>query len=193
MNNLDLLFASSEKNTDANIILGVFLLILAVSGNFISEALNCKLRKFFSENIYAKNWIVILIIYFSLGLVSDNSISPTEHFKNTFIIWILFLVFNKMSIPFTIVFFFLLFSVLVCKNWLDYYKANDKEKNKEQIDNLDNISKYLLLSSIVTIILGFLFYFRKQYSEHHKNFDFLTFLFGKVHCDSYNLHYKIPI
>jgi len=184
MNDLASLFTSLNINTDLNVILGVFLLTLAVSGNFIAEALSCKIRTLLSENMYAKNLVIILIIYFSLGLVSDKSIIPTDHFKNTLGIWILFLVFNKMSIPFTIVTFFLLFSVLICKNWIDYYNANDKEKNKEQIDNLDNISKYLLLSTIITIILGFLFYFRKQYSEHHKNFHFLTFLFGKVKCDS---------
>lgn len=184
MNDLASLFTSLNINTDLNVILGVFLLTLAVSGNFIAESLSCKMRNLLSENMYAKNFIILLIIYFSLGLVSEKSVIPTDHFKNTFGIWILFLGFNKMNIPFTIVTFLLLFSVLLCKNWIDYYDETDKEKNKEQIDKLNKISNYLLLTIIVTIILGFLFYFRKQYSEHHKNFHFLTFLFGKVKCDS---------
>jgi hypothetical protein len=184
MNDLTSLFTSVNINSDLNVILGVFLLTLAVSGNFIAESLSCKMRTLLSENMYAKNFVILLIIYFSLGLVSEKSVIPTDHFKNTFIIWILFLGFNKMNISFTIVTFFLLFSVLICKNWIDYYDETDREKNKEQIDNLGHISKYLLLSIIITIIIGFLFYFRKQYSEHHKHFNFFTFLFGKVKCDS---------
>ena len=48
-----------------NSILGVFLLLLAVSGNFIAETLGCKVQKLLTNNMYAKNIIIILITYFS--------------------------------------------------------------------------------------------------------------------------------
>lgn len=173
-----------NTNTDLENILGVFLLILAVSGNFIAETLSCKTRSLLSSNMYAKNLTILLIIYFSLGLVSNKKVIPTEHYKNTFIIWILFLIFNKMNIHFTIFTFMLLFLMLICKNWIDYYNANDKEKNKENIIKLHNISKYLMLITSISIIIGFSLYYKKQYSDHHKNFNFITFLFGKVSCNS---------
>ena len=181
---MDYLVSSFKLKNDLYIILGVFLLILAVSGNFIAESVSCKMRSFLSENMYAKNVIIVFIIYFSLGLVSDKNIIPTKHLKDSIGIWILFIIFNKMSIPFTVITFILLFLTLVCKNWIDYYNANDKEKNKEYIRKIDILSQYLLFSTIVTIIVGFLLYFRKQYSEHYKNFNFVTFILGKVHCDS---------
>lgn len=181
---MDTLVPLFNVKNDLYIILGVFLLILAVSGNFIAEALSCKMRSFLSDNMYAKHFIIIFSIYFSLGLFSDKAIIPTKHLKDSIGIWILFLIFNKMSIHFTVITFVLLFLTLVCKNWIDYYNANDKEKNKDYIHKIDILSQYLLLSSIITIIIGFLLYFRKQYSEHYKNFNFLTFIIGKVHCDS---------
>tara|TARA_Y100001970_G_C14183349_1_gene831084 strand:- start:1360 stop:1908 length:549 start_codon:yes stop_codon:yes gene_type:complete len=173
-----------NNDTDLELILGIFLLTLAVSGNFIAETLSCKVRSLLSTNMYAKNMVILLIIYFSLGLVSDKSVIPIEHFKNSFVIWVLFLVFNKMSVLFTMFAFILLFVILVCKNWIDYYEATDKENNKEIIAQLNNTTRYLMLITCISIIIGFLLYFKKQYSDHYKNFNFITFLFGKVSCDS---------
>jgi len=177
-------FDLTEFQIDLDIIVGIFLLSLAVSGNFMTEALSCNVRKILSENIYAKNLIILLTIYFSLGLVSDKKVFPIYHIRNTFIIWLLFLIFNKMNIFFTSLTFLLLFTTLRCKNWIDYYKANDEEKNEEKINKLERISKYLILSIIISIIIGFLLYFITQYTDHYKKFKFFTFIFGKVLCDN---------
>jgi hypothetical protein len=182
MNGLNALLSKLDINSD--IILGVFLLILAVSGNFIAEALSCKTRKFLSDSMYAKNLVIILIVYFSLGLVSDNSVSPTIHLNYTLIIWLFFLIFNKMSLRFTILAFSMLFLILVCKNWIDYYTAIDEKKYKDEIDTMQNMSQYLLLLTFIIIISGFLLYFNKQYKEHSEDFSFMTFIFGAVTCDS---------
>ena len=77
-----------NNDTDLELILGIFLLTLAVSGNFISETLNCKIRSLLSKNMYAKNIFILIIINFSLNLVGDKDTIPTEHLKNTFIIFI---------------------------------------------------------------------------------------------------------
>ena len=51
---------SKKQNMDTiNLITGIFLLILAVSGNFIAETLGCKTQKLLSENMFAKNIIII--------------------------------------------------------------------------------------------------------------------------------------
>lgn len=173
-----------NNDTDLELILGIFLLTLAVSGNFISETLNCKIRSLLSKNMYAKNIFILIIINFSLNLVGDKDTIPTEHLKNTFIIWILFQVFNKMNVFFTTLTFILLYVILVCKNWIDYYNEIDKEKNKEIIYQIDNTSRYLMLITFISIIIGFSLYLKKQYSDHYKNFNFITFLFGKVTCNS---------
>ena len=49
-----------------SIIKGIFLLILAISGNFIGETLGCKTQKMLRENMFAKQMVVYLIIYFVL-------------------------------------------------------------------------------------------------------------------------------
>ena len=53
---------------------GIFLLFLAVSGNFIAEVLGCNIRKVLTEKMLVKHIIVIFSIYFSIGFtVRPNS------------------------------------------------------------------------------------------------------------------------
>ena len=45
-----------------SIIKGIFLLILAVAGNFVAETLGCKTQKLLSNNMLSKHIIIILTI-----------------------------------------------------------------------------------------------------------------------------------
>lgn len=166
-----------------NTITGIFLLILAVSGNFVAETLGCKTQKLLSENMFAKNIIVILIVYFALGLTTQSKENPVTNMIYSLVIWIFFVIFNKMSLTFTIISFILLAIILICKDFINYYKAND-EKDIDKVKNLENFVNNIFIINIVLIIVGFLLYFSKQYKDHYKNFSFPVFLFGKPTCDS---------
>ena len=114
-----------------NSILGVFLLLLAVSGNFIAETLGCKVQKLLTNNMYAKNIIIILITYFSLGLSNgDDAISPLE---NALLIWSAFIIFNKMNLTFTLVAFCLLTIKLVLFNYIEYYNKKGETSKSEEL------------------------------------------------------------
>ena len=79
-----------------NVVTGIFLLVLAVSGNFIAETLGCKSQKLLSENMYAKNIIIILIVYFALGVTDkENKTRPEENMLMSLQIWMFFLIFNN--------------------------------------------------------------------------------------------------
>jgi len=42
-----------------NIVVGIFLLILAVSGNFVAETISCQSQKLLYNNMLAKNVIIL--------------------------------------------------------------------------------------------------------------------------------------
>ena len=48
---------------DKNIIKGIFLIILAEYGNFVADTVGCNTQKFLSDNILAKQFIIVIIIY----------------------------------------------------------------------------------------------------------------------------------
>lgn len=64
-----------------NTIKGLFLLILAVAGNFVAETLGCKTQKLLSENMLAKHFVIILILYFAIDFTSEKLNTPFDTFK----------------------------------------------------------------------------------------------------------------
>ena len=164
------------------LIKGIFLLIMAVSGNFVAETLGCKTQKLLSENMIAKHIVIILIVYFAIDFTSGESKPPSEIIILSGTIYLLFILFTKMDITFTIIVFSLLAITYVITNYINYYKEND-ETNIDII-RLEKIRNYLYVFIIGLIIIGFSLYFIKQRKDHSKSWSTLKFVFGTNKCKS---------
>jgi len=177
------------KNNDITkliIIQGIFLLILAVSGNFVAETMSCQAQKLFTENMYIKHGILILIIYFSLGFASNETIiSPTELLKQALSIWVFFIMFNKMDMFYTGMVVAMLTVLLVCKNYITYYSKQDDEKHKKIINTLTQTIDSLFSGIMLTTIIGFGLYFKKQHNDYFSTFSYSKFLFGTPKCSNF--------
>ena len=173
---------------------GLFLLVLAISGNFIAETLNCKTQKLLSENMYAKHLVSLFILFFSITLF--NGEEPLKIFIKAISIYMLFLLFTRMNLIFTIIVFILLTIYYVSGLYLDYYEKESKkevekeESNKEFEKYLDKIKKLNKMKEVITkmilifILIGFTLYFQKQYKDHYKNWSTTKFIFGVRNCNS---------
>lgn len=168
-----------DKIIDKNIIKGIFLIILAEYGSFVAETVGCKTQKFIGENVLVKQFIILMIIYFSINFTSDTNVEPTINILKAIFVWLGFLMFNKMNLTFTIVVFLLLIVVYVMDNYNQYYKTN-----KRNTDKLDKIQKNIYYLIIALTIIGFLIYFSKQYSEYKDVWSSIDFIFGKNTCAS---------
>lgn len=167
-----------------NIIKGIFLLILAISGNFIAETLGCKSQKLLSENMYVKHFVIIGLIYFALGFSSDNE-HPFNIAKDSISVYVLFLLFTKMSLPFTILVFMLSLSSYILVTFIEYYDSQDeKVKDKDLINNLIMVKNNIVILMIIFLLIGFSLYFRKQYSDYKKSWSTYKFIFGVTKCNS---------
>ena len=60
-----------------NSIKGLFLLILAVSANFVGNLLGCKTQKLLTENMYAKHIVLIFLRCSRLSL-NTNILRPSS-------------------------------------------------------------------------------------------------------------------
>ena len=168
---------------------GLFLLVLAISGNFIAETLNCRTQKVLSENMYAKHLVSLFILFFSITLF--NGEEPLKIFIKTISIYILFLLFTRMNLMFTIIVFILLTIYYISGLYLEYYiKESEKESEKESDKYLEKIKKLHKTKELITkmilvfILTGFTLYFQKQYNDHHKNWSTTKFIFGVRNCNS---------
>ena len=163
---------------------GIFLLILAISGNFIAETMGCKTQKLLTENMYAKHLIVYLLIYFALGHTSDDNPHPLSLAKSSLLIWSLFIIFTKMSLPFTIIVFLLLSISYILNTYILYLKDENEKENEILIQNIENILTNMVFLKITLVIIGFFLYFKKQYNDHKKSWSTMKFIFGVNKCKS---------
>tara|TARA_Y100000817_G_scaffold311796_1_gene304524 strand:- start:5834 stop:6370 length:537 start_codon:yes stop_codon:yes gene_type:complete len=166
---------------------GVFLLILAISGNFVAETLGCKTQKLLTNNMVAKHMVSIFVLYFSLGLFSDKKADPKQTIKMTLIIYIMFVLFTKMDIKFTIIVFSLLAINYIISNYVDYYNTFEESSDEyKKVQTLNKIQRYLITMIGILIIIGFTLYFKKQYKDYNKNWSTKHFLLGIKNCKSLN-------
>lgn len=167
-----------------NIMNGVLLLILAISGNFIAETLGCQSQNLLRNNMIAKHIMILFIIYFSLGFASESNPNPLILLRNSVSIWVLFLLFTKMSLHFNIFVFGLVVLYHFINTYINYYSSLDKKKYKKEIENYSKILNYLKYLIIGSLIVGFVLYYNKQRKDYSKNWSTFKFIFGVNKCDS---------
>ena len=167
--------------SNQNLVLGIFLLILAVSGNFVAETLSCKTQKLLSESMLAKNLVIILVIYFALGITGDEVKRPDQLLLDTLKVYTFFLIFNKMDQPFVMAVFVMIAGLLILYNYRDYFIKSEKE---EVADHFSTYINYLMIAILIATVVGFALYFNKQYGDYKGSFSFVKFIFGKTTCAS---------
>ena len=173
----------------SNLIYGTFLLLLTVSGSFIEETIGCKTQYFLRTNRFAKHILTIFLLYFCIEFADDeDKTHPATNLIHALKIWVLFIMFTKLTVPFTIIVFCLLTIILICKHYISYYTAIDTTEHLSKISTIENISSTLVNTTIGTLIIGVLLYLRKQYKDHKSTFSTIKFIFGDNTCDSQRKH-----
>jgi len=172
---------SNDLTLSRTSIIGIAVIIMIISTNFTSETLSCRIQKFFNRNMYGKHLIVILTVYFSISILNVDDTYPPKRFLSAIFIWVLFLLFNRMSVNFMLVSIVMTVGLLVCDNYIKYYTDLDAAKYKKNIEVISTISNVLLYSNIVVILTGFILYFQQQYQvrKYSGTFSITTFLLGK--------------
>ncbi len=156
----------------------VFLLIIAISANFLGNSLNCGLQKGLTDSIIIRHLFLYLMIFCTIDFTAKDNMEPLDIMKRSFIIYLFYILLSKQNIETLILIFILLISIYIL-----YLKINYEEKQGNDTliyaDSIEFLSYTVALISIV----GFGFYFNRQYNEHSDSFDIITFIFGKNKCD----------
>ena len=183
-----------ENSLFLNINKGLLVIILFVSGKYITtKILSCRIQELLNGNVYVQYILLFIIIYFTIDFTTDDGIivSPLENIKITCLVWVLFIMFAKMNLYFTIFTFLLFLITYYIQNQIVYYrKINNKNEYKENIVSLISVERKLVIFIIFTIILGFALYFIKEYKDKKKEWSFVKFIFGTLHCDFENKKLK---
>ena len=172
--------------------MSLFLLFLAVSGNFVAETLGCKLQNLLSNNMYAKHLVIFFMIYFTLNYSKEEAPHPVDSLLSTVLLYIFFVLFGRIPLSVFIITTALLITTYVLNNYRDHYRGlskkqdNDNDNHNDKFtlldDKLKNTQLILLTITAGLIIIGNIAYFILKKKEYGKSFNFLTFIFGHTHC-----------
>ena len=75
------------------IIDGLFLLFLAISGNFLAETLGCQTQELLTNSVIAKQFMTFFIIYFTIDYSDSDIEEPTIKLMKALAVYIFFLLF----------------------------------------------------------------------------------------------------
>ena len=106
------------------IIDGLFLLFLAISGNFLAETLGCQTQELLTNSIIAKQIMTFFIIYFTIDYSDDAVEAPSIKLTKASMVYVFFLLFTKMDLKPTILVFVLLFVIYLTNSYKNYYEAS---------------------------------------------------------------------
>jgi len=172
------MFESTNTNMGANYTKGLLLLALTVMGNFVAETLGCSTQKLLTKNRLAKHLVILFLIYFTLNITNNESVHPLHEIKMTFILFVCFIIFTKMSTKSTVIVFSALCLHYILGNFKTYYSQNNIHGYNDIFNVID---KGLIITIAITTVIGFVTYLLKERREH-KNFNLYKFFIGVDSC-----------
>ena len=132
-----------------------------------------------------KEIIVFLLVYFTLNVVDNKLLSPFEHLKISFQIWVLYLLLTRMNLTFSVIVLSLLAIIYVIQQQVDFKKHKD-DLTKEEEEKYNKIISLLEKLAISLAIVGFITYLISQKREYKSKFSLLKFMLGKRECRGIN-------
>jgi len=174
-----------------NLLKSVLLLALAVSGTFVGNTLGCKTQYHLTNNMYAKHILLIFMTFFTLNYTTSENENPSFQIFRAIMIWVCYLLFSKQNLTFTALSAGILVLTYIIDTFSTYYEKKSEDKNLGEKDKNDNkeISEllktfrtYSFLAGFLAIIIGFFIYYGEKNTEYGKEFNPITFIFGKTTC-----------
>ena len=160
----------------------IFLMMVAVSGNFIKEMFPCGFQKVFDRSVILKYILTFFILFISVILIKPSITKGRSLifiFGITIFIYIWFILMTKMNVYFFLTLLFILFILYICIQYYSYKKLSDKDKKEYNI-----ITTTIFVLSIVITVIGFLLYYGEKKYEYKKMFSWNKFFFDTVVCNN---------
>lgn len=167
----------SVKTMD--ILNSVFLMLLAIYGTYIGNNLTCKIQKLMEDNIYLKNIVLVVLVYFTISVSTSTPVHPFMLLWYTLIITVLFIIMNKMTLISTLISYIIFSGIYVISNFIRYYEY--KRNNEKTVDTLKKVQEILMIVFISVVIVGFVLYYMEKRVEYKgKNWNMIRFILGGV-------------
>lgn len=148
----------------------LFVLVIAISGNFLGNTFSCPTRRLLTEDLFVRHALLMITIYVTL----ETQKEAWKRVVQSVGLWLLFLLFTKMDARYTLAALAALVAV---------YELEDRKKGEtEKAARARDLSIYVQVFVLLLMVVGVTVYARKQRLEHAANWSWSRFFFGASRC-----------
>jgi len=130
---------------------GIFLLFSLVLSNYIDSTLGKRVNKIIQNNYAVKLAILYILIYFTINFTSSDNNHIIEHFKNTTLIFILYILFTKINLYISLFLFGLFILNFIINKHIEYLEKSKKNTQDYEIYSNNN-TKIIIIITISAFI-----------------------------------------
>ncbi len=165
------------KNKFNEITKAIFILLLAISSNFVTTTFNCDLQNEFIHNPYVIHAFVFGIIFFSINLLGGNDYNQDlfHLIYNSIYIYFVYLLLTKQSPALFLISVILIISIFLIS-------TNEKQVKSVDVDFYNLINYYLEIAMIGVLIYGFYSSISSEIHQKGSDFKFLPYMFKVSRC-----------
>lgn len=182
---------------DSKMLDSLFLIFLGTLGGMIGNAvIACRIQELIYGNIYIKHFLFIIIIYFTISYVYEESNdkknddvkevttnnSILDIFSKTAIIYGMFILLMKNNYKCVVIVFLILFFNKIASQYIE--KISIDKKKIKQIESINKTRSYSIMIAGIVLVGGFVFYYFEKKKEYKNQFNNITFIFGSNQCKS---------
>ena len=151
----------------------------------IGDTISCDLKKLFS-NPYFRHFTAIISIFLLFVIIDKNKEGAFEIWKNTLILYLLYILFTKSKFYFSIpiIILVLIDQTLNSENLylMEKFEKENSEKNEYKIiDKYNNYRNYIHYIILFLIVAGFIHYYFRQKNKFKDKFSLFRFIFD-INC-----------
>lgn len=150
----------------------LFVLVIAISGNFLGNTFSCPTRRLLAEDLFVRHALLMITIYVTL----ETQKEAWKRVVQSVGLWLLFLLFTKMDARFTLA---ALAALVVV------YELEDRKKGEADevaAAKARDLSIYVQVFVLLLMVVGVIVYARKQRLDHPANWSWSRFFFGVSRC-----------
>ena len=157
----------------------LFVLYLMVSSNYLGQLFSCQVQNALNTYMVLKHILGFLTLYFFVSLTDTSKYSPQLKLLFTLAIYLFFMISTKMESKLWISFISLLGFVYVL------FIVKDLITDPKMVEYISYIQSVLVISAIIILFIGFVYYLGEKKIEYKNDFSFSKFFIGTPVCKSY--------
>jgi hypothetical protein len=155
----------------------IFILLLAISSNFVTTTFNCDLQKEFRSNPFVIHSFVLGIIFFSINILggSTNNQDVVTLIYNSIYIYFIYLLLTKQSPALFLISIILIITIFLISTY-------EKHVKNTSIDFFNITNYYLEITMMSILAYGFYNSVTLEYNNKGSDFNFLSYMFRISKC-----------